>query len=109
MPPTPDAYVKQGDVQPSLFAVLEDANGNPIDLTGASVALHLKGATVAATVTGTAQTTATTGQVRYDWQAADTATAGYFWGEWQVTYSNGQTETFPNGGNFLVQITSELS
>jgi hypothetical protein len=48
-------------------------------------------------------------RVYYDWVAGDTDSAGYYSGEWQVTYDNGQVETFPNDGVFLVQVVEQLA
>lgn len=43
---------------------------------------------------------ATTGQVRYDWQAADVNTLGMF-SPWFIRTSGGRTEHFTGQGNFL--------
>jgi hypothetical protein len=52
--------------------------------------------------------TADEGRVRYDWQAADTDTAGRYYGEIQVTFSGGAVETFPNKSFFEVLIGKDL-
>jgi hypothetical protein len=49
------------------------------------------------------------GTVRYDWQAGDTAPAGRFLAEFEVTYSDGAIETFPNAGALVVRIDPDLA
>ena len=94
--------MKRNDTRPFLDVILQDVSGSALDLT-ASVATS--GITftmkdldtdtikvnqgVCQTVPGTA------GMVRYNWQAADTATAGTYVGEFQVEYDDGTKLTIP--------------
>ena len=97
-------YIKQNDTKPSLSAQLL-SDGSAVDLTGATVKFHM-GDSVdsAATVVDAA-----TGNVRYDWVTADTETAGLFRAEFEVTFSDGTVETFPNDGYLLINITEEVA
>ena len=104
-------FVKQNDTSPTLDATLKDADDAAVDLTGASVRFHMrkvgKGTAVvdgAATITG-----ALTGQVRYAWSGSDTASIGTYNGEFEVTYSDGTIETFPNNGFISIEITDDLA
>lgn len=102
--------IKQNDTSPSLLATLKDFSGNAINLTGASVRFHMKG--LEGTVKVDAEMTiqnATLGVVRYDWQAGDTDTVGTYYIEFEVTYSDGSIETFPNNGNQSVKVVRELN
>ena len=45
--------------------------------------------------------------VRYDWAAADTATAGSYVAEWQATI-NGKPQTFPTGSYHTIAILADL-
>jgi hypothetical protein len=54
-------------------------------------------------------TTAASGIVTYNWQAGDTSTAGTYFAEFEVTYSDLSVETFPNTGNLPIVITPELN
>ena len=53
--------------------------------------------------------TPASGEVRYDWSVGDTAEAGSYQAEFEVTYSDGSMETFPNDGHISVKITDDIS
>lgn len=104
-------YIKRNDTSPSMLATLQDASGNEIDLTAASVRFHLRPiSSQTATVDGAATiVTALDGLVRYDWQAADTDTIGSYQAEFEVTYADATVETFPNDGYIRVEIISDIA
>lgn len=102
--------IKQSDTSPAIRATLQDANGTPVNITGASVRFHMKSLEGTLVVDQPmAIVTPSSGVVRYDWQTVDTDTAGTFVGEIEVTYLDGSVETFPNTGNFAIVITPELN
>jgi len=96
-------YVRPGDERPTVQAVLSDAAGQPVDLTGATVELKLRGATVRflAAQWPASVVDAAGGKVELVWgDAVQTPTAaGLYFAHWLVTYSGGDNETFPNGSN----------
>jgi uncharacterized protein YfaS (alpha-2-macroglobulin family) len=103
-------FIKQNDTSPALLATLKDFSGVAINVTGAAIRLHMKD------LSGTIKidqamtiTNATLGLVRYDWQVGDTDTVGTYYVEFQVTYSDGSVETFPNNGNKVVSVVKELN
>lgn len=114
--PEPDYFVKTGDSASSIYTTLLDANGDAVDIASASIRFKMKpisGGTLALAVNATnAQNGAgtvdgSTGNVAYAWAAAGTTgavpgTAGWYLGEWEVTYSNGSVESFPNGNNYML-------
>jgi hypothetical protein len=108
--------IKQNDTAPSIAATLKDSGGLPVDLTGAQVkfimATRPNGAQVehdAAKVDAAASIVdAAAGEVRYDWQATDTDTAGVFDAEWEVTYASGAVETFPSGEYLIIKVLEDL-
>ena len=104
-------YIKRNDTSPSMLATLQDASGNEIDLTAASIRLHLKPIGSSAVTVDAPATivTALDGLVRYDWQAADTAESGSYQAEFEVTYADTTVETFPNDGYIRVEIISDIA
>ena len=102
--------IKQNDTSPSLQAILKDALQNPIDLTGATVKLHMKSVDGTLKINSTMTvTSAIGGTVQYDWQTGDTDSVGTYLVEFQVTYADGAIETFPNSGNNIVSVVRELN
>ena len=102
--------IKQNDTSPSLEATLSDANLVPVNITAATVMLHMKA--IGGDVVLDQQMTITDaegGVVQYDWQVGDTATVGTYYVEFEVTYSDGSVETFPNYGSLPLVITRELN
>ncbi len=102
--------IKQNDTSPSLEATLSDANLVPVDITAATVMLHMKA--VGGDVVLDEQMTITDadgGVVQYDWQTGDTDTVGTYYVEFEVTYADGSIETFPNNSSLPLVITRELN
>ena len=103
-------FIKQNDTSPALLATLKDFSGDAINLTGASVLFHMKDLSGTVKISQAMTiTNATLGLVRYDWQVGDTDTVGTYYVEFQVTYSDGSVETFPNNGNKVVSVVKELN
>ena len=53
-------------------------------------------------------TNASNGAVSYTFSASDTDTAGLFQGEFQVTFSGGAIETFPNSEYISINVLDDL-
>lgn len=106
-----DFTIKANDRLPSIQASLLSA-GTPVDLTGASSVKFILTSAVGATpkVNATAVIVdAVTGVVRYDWLAIDTAVAGSYLAEWQVTWTTGtKPQTFPTASYHSVDILADL-
>ena len=49
------------------------------------------------------------GRVRYSWASADTDTADDYEGEFEVTYSGGRVQTFPNDGHIIIKVTDDVA
>lgn len=105
-------YIKEGDTSPAIEFALTPTD---ILLTGATVvfSMHDRRGTVkvnrqAATITddGAATDTPT---VQYDWASADTDTAGTYYGEFEVTYTDATVETFPNNGFITIRVTKDIA
>lgn len=101
--------IKKNDRAPSISATFT-SGGSPVDLSGATVKF-LMAPSVGGTPKVNASATivsATEGQVRYDWASGNTDTVGLFYAEWEVTYSNGVKQTFPNDNYLHIVVMSEL-
>jgi hypothetical protein len=103
--------IKQNDTSPSLRATLKDGNNSAVDLTGASIRFHMVSLDGTAVVDSAATviSPASSGVVQYNWVAGDTQTAGAYNAEFEVAFSNGKIETFPNDSYISVSIRAELA
>lgn len=104
-----DFYIGQGDTASTLLVTLRDANGNAVNITGASVHIDVtpihggtKVVDAAATIVNAAG-----GQVSYTFTAPQTATPGDYLATFTVTFGGGQVESFPNAGYYLVTINPD--
>lgn len=99
-------YIKRGDTAPSLQSTLTD-NGETLDLTSAT-AIRVIGAQGGAVLFDRTAAGDDSGVVTMPWDAADTATIGVIFVEWEVTWPNGTIQTFPAGGYQRVSVTRDL-
>lgn len=104
-------YIKRNDLSPIIRASLKDANGNYANLGGASVLFKMQRLTGSGDAISSAGSIsdASTGTVEYSWQSGDTAISGGYRAEFEVTYSDGKVETFPNSHFIRVEITEDIS
>lgn len=113
--PQADFTVRQGD-DFTIADTLKDANGDPVDIAGATVTLTwtpIQGATaeINAAVASNNQAgdgaDGSKGTVSYTGDPADSAVEGYKLAAWTVTYTDSTVQTFPNDGYILVHVTPE--
>jgi hypothetical protein len=104
-------YIKQNDTKPAIAATLIDSDGSIPSLTGATVSFKMrKVGEASATVDSSASvTSADNAEVTYAWIASDTATVGSYEGEFEVTYSTGGIQTFPNNGYIEIEIVDDIA
>lgn len=104
-----DFYIGQGDTASTLLVTLRDANGNAVDITGASVHIDVTPIHGGTKIVDAAATivSAVNGQVSYTFTAPQTAAAGDFLATFTVTFSGGAVESFPNAGYYLVTINPD--
>ncbi len=115
--PEADFFIKQGDLVPALAETLEDDQFLPVDLTNAQVRFKMRkidAASLIVDATGNILqagdgSDGSKGDVSYPWASGDTDEAGLYQGEWEVTFTGGEVETFPNSGFTLIRITPELT
>lgn len=105
-------YLKQNDRRPIVEGTATDQNDEVVPLTGASSVKFLMRKNKLATPKIDASATlvsAALGQLAYSWAAGDTDTVGRFLGEFQVTFSDGTTATFPNDSYIDIVITEDIA
>lgn len=104
-------YINQGDTTPEIQTTLTDPNGDPADVTGASIQFKMAEARGGDSVIDAAGTivNGTQGEVRYDWSSGDTDSPGRYRAVFEVTYTTGEVETFPNTGYETVYITENVA
>lgn len=102
--------LKTNDRSPILQSSIEDAAGNKIDLTGATVRFQMKryNSSTKKIDSPALIYDEENGIVRYHWQVGDTDVGGSYLGEFEVTYSDGIKETFPNSGYIQIDILDDV-
>lgn len=100
---------KRGDTG-AATATLLDGTGTAVNLTGATVKFIMKPTWPAPLKIDRVidVTDGANGTVNIDRTSADTDTAGHYRAEYEVTYSSGDIETFPENGYIDVIIESDL-
>lgn len=105
--------IARNDALVVMRATLTGDDGAVADLTGATVAFYLETSNHADLVIDgracTVLSPATAGRVEMTWQAADTATPGYYWGEFKVDYGGGQIRTFPTSGKLYMRVVEDVA
>jgi hypothetical protein len=103
-------FVKQGDRRPAAPATLKRGT-TVVDLTLAtSVTFKMRPVRDLTLKVDAAATVlvAASGTVEYRWISGDTDTAGTFYAEWEVLWSDGTPETFPTINHDIVVIRPDL-
>lgn len=116
--PAPDFSIKTGDTASDIYATLENSGGTAVDIQGASITFKMGpisgGTLTVASAAINAQNGAGTldgsiGDVIYSWGTSTVpTTAGLYIAEWEVTFTNGSVQTFPNNSYTLVGVTGDL-
>lgn len=106
-----DFVGKVGDRLPAYTDQLIDHDGNPVDLDDASVRFVMRPlgeadvkVDAAGEVVTDGDTTPADGWVRYWWATEDLDTAGIFLAEWQVTFADLRTQTYPGDRQLVVEV-----
>lgn len=100
--------IKRHDRLPFLDATLSDEGGTLTTLAGATVVFVMKNAKTGRNVLRKSATVldAALLKVRYEWEAEDTAIAGKYNGEFEVSFG-GLPWTFPSPGYIPIQIVPD--
>ena len=105
-----DFHIKSGDTTPVITATLTDSAGAAVNLTGATVRFVMRkgGAATAKVAAAATVVSAPAGTVSYTWLAANTNDPGIYSACWEVTFSGGTIQTFPNAGYTSVAVLPDL-
>lgn len=105
---------KRNDTGPPITIVCLDGN-TAQNLTTATAAKFLMGtvnaqgvATVKVQGAMTFDADRSTGKVTYDWGATDLDTTGEYKAEVEITYANGDKQTFPSDSYLTITITADV-
>lgn len=105
---------KRNDTGPPITIACLDGN-TPQNLTGATSAKFIMGTIDASgvstqKVTGTMTFDAdrTTGRVTYDWGVSDLNATGEYKAEVEITWSNGDKQTFPSEGYLSIIVVADV-
>lgn len=103
--------IKENDTTPSLRASLLNGSGDPVDLLGTTVRFYMRlmGSNSTTIDASASVISEANGIVQYDWVDGDTADVGSYQAEFEVTYSDGNIETFPNANYIGVEIIDDIS
>lgn len=93
---------------------LTDEDGSDIDITGATVELHVwpRGDKSTSFISDDTNgnvtiTSANPAKVEYDFQSGDLDDSGHYHYEWEVQYAGGGTETWPGDESYGLLIVRE--
>lgn len=111
-----DFVIKQDAISPNLDAVLKNQDGDPVDLSGATVRFRMRAADAdsrqvdsPATITDAAN-----GEVQYGWSDGDTDTVEHFNAEFAVDYNGGTgnnfdpNEYFPSDDYLIIRVMDHV-
>lgn len=107
--------IKEGDTSPALLLQMQDSEQNPVNISGSSVQLIAVDEETGETVitedtTGNLEIVdAINGIVKYPWKSADTENARTLLYEFEVEYTDGAVETFPNDSYNVIEIIKDLN
>lgn len=105
-------YMKQNDTSPAIKIECADGDDTVIPVTGATVKFFMRASDGTVKVNGDGVVVdGPNGIIQYDWDggAGDTDTVGVFNAEFQVTFSGGEIETFPNKGYISIVIGDDIA
>lgn len=101
--------IKQGDLKPTLKGTCKDADGNVIDVSGASIGFYMWDRDGNSIIDNgpVNKIDGPNGKVEYKWQSGDTETIGVYHGEFVAQFSDGEM-TIPNDGFISITIEDDL-
>ena len=105
-----DFTIKQNDTRRAIQTTLKYQD-SAVDLSAAGTSVKFLMKNIKGNLKVDAAATkvdASNGVVKYEWSEGDTDTAGSFRGEFEVTWDNGEIETFPSDSYIDIFIKNDL-
>ncbi|CAH1230653.1 hypothetical protein PAECIP111891_06711 [Paenibacillus allorhizoplanae] len=103
--------IKRNDTRTAIKAVLKSPRGNPVNLSGATVkfimAKYIKGTVLVDREADVLDQE--NGVVCFVFTVDEVTSLGMMKAEFEVTYEDDSTETFPNQGYILINFESDLA
>lgn len=106
-----EIIIKRGSTFPDVKAALKQADGRPVNLTGASITFwmrHAGGATVIEGAAASILGSPLDGIVVYEWQSGDTDVAGVYEVEFNVYYDANTEFRVPRNGFVSIEINPRI-
>ncbi len=106
-----DLAIKQGDLEPGIFATLLDSSGTPVVLGIDVESVQLRFADqrrVELWVRDATIRDIDGGAVSYAWQTGDTDAPGLYYAEFVVTWTTARPQTYPPSGYLVIIIEPKL-
>lgn len=101
--------LKRGDTRTAIRATLLEPSGSPVDLAGASVRFIMSDFRGNQRIDRMAEIVdASQGKVWFVFEPGETEEAGTYRSEFEVTFSDGRKETYPNSGYLTIEIIPDL-
>ena len=110
--PHADFSITQNDTSPAIEAFLKDDDGVNVSLVGATVTFSMRVAPSGAVKVNKQSCSLVddgNGEIKYQRVAADTDTADTYEAEFEVVYSGGLVETFPNDSYINVVVKDDVA
>ncbi len=102
-------FIKRNDTSPIFRAILKDGNDNVVPVGGATILFKMSDQNKVSKINSAAViNNGANGDVQYEWSIGDTDTEGFYDSEFEVTFSTGRIETFPNYEYQRVYIYEDL-
>jgi len=102
-------YMVEGDLKPIIEATLTYKDGSIVNLAGCTVKFHMmQKSTVLIDKPAEILEPKTEGKIRYNWEAGDTNITGKCTAEFEVTFSDSKTMTFPTETTFEIVFRKQI-
>ena len=101
--------IKEGDTFPPLRAYLQNADGSPIRIAGATVLFKVTDKNNNIVInTPVNVVDEEHGYVRYDWNLGEPLSVGVYTAEFEITFQNGTIVSVPSDGYIIINVVKQV-